>query len=79
MLLVPIFFYEPWLVIEVQRGTIRLRNREEHANENSRNVSIDRRIVLLINAFARSPCYYSLFHSAWFGNSDEFSIDDDYQ
>lgn len=37
-------------------GTIRLRNREEHANEKSRNVSIDRRIALLINAFAQSPC-----------------------
>lgn len=73
------FFLRAMDRYEVQRGTIRLRNREEHANENSRSVSIDRRIVLLINAFARSPCYYSLFRSVWFGNSDEFSIDDDYQ
>lgn len=44
------FFLRAMDRYEVQRGTIRLRNREEHANENSRSVSIDRRIVLLINA-----------------------------
>lgn len=54
-LLMPIFFTSHGS-LQDPSGTIRLRNREEHANENSRNVSIDRQIVLLINAFEQSPC-----------------------